>query len=466
MLLQKILQVLFSKWVDVLTHKEYNALIKDYEYKRDFESTLSAMEHRLHSCDNADEILEETLRTACKFYQADWAGFIDISKDQTMWSPYVWYNTDANDMTRELTDEFEPTGLLPRWMMALNMDMPFSLTATESIKDTYPDEYQLYQRLKIHSVLAVPVTPRPLGFFVLRNPQRYNTPETSSAMRMFAFVMLSIINDKAAQKMQEMAWSPEDVKAPTDIYVKLFDHFELNSYKAHLSEESASYPAVAQTLAYMILHREQHHKTYKLLTNLMHDSLDRGAEKATKSLHNQMYRVRKDLENISISNLIVNGNDGYYLSREFNISTDVDQFQAYFEAALSAHSSLSKIEFYREAVELYKGDIVPAAEDSDTVAVIHDYHMKYITAVNKLLDLLAEYEEYSTIQHIAEKSLYIENGNPIPYYWLIITYRKFGAASVAEDFLKRAQEHLEPVDYQELQERLDGKIDRFTVEST
>ncbi|MBQ8402736.1 MAG: hypothetical protein IJX14_12505, partial [Clostridia bacterium] len=113
-----------------------------------------------------------------------------------------------------------------------------------------------------------------------------------------------------------------------------------------------------------------------------------------------------------------------------------------------------------------KGDIVPAAEDSDTVAVIHDYHMKYITAVNKLLDLLAEYEEYSTIQHIAEKSLYIENGNPIPYYWLIITYRKFGAASVAEDFLKRAQEHLEPVDYQELQERLDGKIDRFTVEST
>ena len=464
-MLINILRRLFGKWAVILSHKEYNALIKDYEYKRDFERTLSAMEHRLHSCDNANEILEETLRTACEFYQANWAGFLDISKDQTMWSPYIWYNTDAHDMTRELTDEFEPTATLPRWMTALNMDMPFSVSAAENVKESYPDEYQLYQRLRIQSVLAVPVTPRPLGFFVVRNPRRYNTPETSSAMRMFAFVMLSIINDKAAQKMQEMAWSPEDVKAPTDIYVKLFDYFELNSYKAHLSEENASYPAVARTLAYMILHREQHHKTYKLLTNLMPDSLDRGSEKAVKSLHNQMHRVRKALENISISNLIVNGNDGYYLSREFNIITDVDQFQAYFEAALSAQTSLTKIELFREAIDLYKGDIVPAAEDSDTVAVIHDYHMKYITAVNKLLALLAEYEEYSTIQHIAEKSLHIENGNPVPYYWLIVSYRRLGAASVADDFLKRGEEHLEPADYQELLDRLDGKIDSFTVEN-
>ena len=31
MLLQKILRALFGKWVVVLTHKEYDALIKDYE---------------------------------------------------------------------------------------------------------------------------------------------------------------------------------------------------------------------------------------------------------------------------------------------------------------------------------------------------------------------------------------------------------------------------------------------------
>lgn len=465
-MLVKILRALFGKKVTIFSKAEYDELIKSYEYKVDFERTLSALEHRLHSCDNADEILEETLRTACAFYGAEWAGFLDISMDQKVWSPYFWYNTSSNDMTRELIDEYEPTAVLPRWLTALNMDNPFSVTDVESVKETYPDEYQLYQRFRIHSVLAVPVTPRPLGFFAICNPKRYNTPETSSAMRMFAFVTLSIINDKAAQKMQEMAWSPDDVQSPNDIYVKLFDHFEMITHKGRLSEENTTVPAVAKTLAYLILHHEKHHRTYNLLKNLMPDSLDRDYDKAVKALHNQMYRVRRDLENVAITNFIITGNDGYSLSREFNIITDMEQFQAYFEAALSAQSSLSKIEFYKEAIELYKGDIVLAADDSDTVAVIHDYHMKYITVVNNLLELLAEYDEYGTIQQIAEKSLHIEAGNPVVYYWLITAYRKLGASSVAEDFLKRAGEELEEVTYQELQDRLEGKIDGFSSEMT
>ena len=90
------------------------------------------------------------------------------------------------------------------------------------------------------------------------------------------------------------------------------------------------------------------------------------------------------------------------------------------------------------------------------MAVVHDYHMKYITVVNNLLELLGEYEEYGTIQQIAEKSLHIEPGNPMVYYWLITAYRKLGATSVAEDFLKRAGEELEEVTHQELLDRLVG----------
>ena len=43
---------------------------------------------------------------------------------------------------------------------------------------------------------------------------------------------------------------------------------------------------------------------------------------------------------------------------------------------------------------------------------------------------------------------------------------KLGAASVAEDFLKRAEDELEEMSYQELQNRLEGKIDRFSSEMT
>jgi len=43
MILHKILRALFGKWAVILSHDEYNALIKDYEYKSDFERTLSGM---------------------------------------------------------------------------------------------------------------------------------------------------------------------------------------------------------------------------------------------------------------------------------------------------------------------------------------------------------------------------------------------------------------------------------------
>ena len=42
----------------------------------------------------------------------------------------------------------------------------------EEIKDEYPDEYDVYKRLNADSVIAVPVTPRPTGFLVIRNPTR------------------------------------------------------------------------------------------------------------------------------------------------------------------------------------------------------------------------------------------------------------------------------------------------------
>jgi len=42
----------------------------------------------------------------------------------------------------------------------------------EDVKDTYPDEYRLYERLGIKSVLAIPLEPRQIALIAVRNPQR------------------------------------------------------------------------------------------------------------------------------------------------------------------------------------------------------------------------------------------------------------------------------------------------------
>ena len=95
-LLVKVLTGMFGRWVTVIDRTEYEqrentykrklaelekviqALQVDYneyEYLKHLADTLVRLEKRLHNSDNASEILKETFRTACEFYDADWQVF-------------------------------------------------------------------------------------------------------------------------------------------------------------------------------------------------------------------------------------------------------------------------------------------------------------------------------------------------------------------------------------------------------
>lgn len=42
------------------------------------EKTLTALEAELHSSDDPEEIAMAAMKTACDFYQADWAGLLEV----------------------------------------------------------------------------------------------------------------------------------------------------------------------------------------------------------------------------------------------------------------------------------------------------------------------------------------------------------------------------------------------------
>lgn len=52
--------------------------VEEYNFLKHFSATLIGLEKQLHNSDNTDEILKVTFRTACEFYQADWAGFLEL----------------------------------------------------------------------------------------------------------------------------------------------------------------------------------------------------------------------------------------------------------------------------------------------------------------------------------------------------------------------------------------------------
>ena len=55
--------------------------------------------------------------------------------------------------TTILTNEFESSEFLDRWVKAVRRGTPMVVSDAEDVKDTYPDEYRLYERLGIKSSL-------------------------------------------------------------------------------------------------------------------------------------------------------------------------------------------------------------------------------------------------------------------------------------------------------------------------
>ena len=164
------------------------------QYAQEVEHTLCLLEKHLHDSDDSAEILQNTLKTACDFYQGDWVGFLEMDLELGLWTPNVWYKADDDDQTKVLLKEFESSEFLPRWIDAMRNNDAIYIQNIDNLKDATPEELKLYEHLEIKSLLAVPVKPRPTGFLVVRNPQRYAA--RSSMLQMLGFVLLSALNEQ------------------------------------------------------------------------------------------------------------------------------------------------------------------------------------------------------------------------------------------------------------------------------
>lgn len=135
----------------------------------DFENTMNELETQLYYRHlPPKEVALRVMEAACKFYDADWCGLIQVDLDLGLWKPLWWHNECQEDKTTILTNEFESSEFLDRWVKAVRRGTPMVVSDAEDVKDTYPDEYRLYERLGIKSVLAIPLEPRQIALIAVR----------------------------------------------------------------------------------------------------------------------------------------------------------------------------------------------------------------------------------------------------------------------------------------------------------
>lgn len=189
-------------------------LLKQYdeEYIRyciEQEQVVSALEANLHTSDDPKEIAMQTLKTACTFYGGDWAGILEVDLDLDVWTPVWWYNPGVKDRTTQLMHEFETAAVMRTWIKSMEQGKSIIIPDVGVVKESRPDEYAVYQRLQVQSVIAAPFAPNPMGFLVVRNPSRYINH--SSMMNILAYVLHRAMAQQKTLDSAKLSLSPDAI---------------------------------------------------------------------------------------------------------------------------------------------------------------------------------------------------------------------------------------------------------------
>lgn len=431
-----------------LSHAPYD---EDYiNYCIEQEVTISRLESALHTSDCPNEIAIQTLKTACDFYGANWAGIIELDLDLGITTPGWWYNTDPKVTKLQRMHEFETLTPMKTWQASLESGNPIIIQDVAEVARTSPQEYPVYKRMDAKSVVAVPFGPNPLGFLVLRNPTKHIT--LTSTLTILAYVMHRAMAQQDTINRAKMSLSPEEIKTDKDIIINFFGNLEIYTKDGVWKEQEFNSPKCTRAVAYIMLHDKTAHSALAIADALYPEDTS-DVDTINKNIRGYIYRFRKSFDLISEHQLIEYTSNGYRLNPALNIKTDIQQFSNLWAQLQGDMPLPQRVHTLKSAIKLYRGAVFSSAcDDHWLVGIATKYKMKYISIVNELLSILAGFEDYDGIHHFALKGLSRVPENVKAHYWVIYAMYHSGAVEMAKQELQHLKKTLTSDEYDTLKD--------------
>jgi len=430
--------------------QEFPQYDKEYiQYCIDQEQAINLLETSLHNSDEPKEIASMSLQAACEFYGADWAGVIELDLDLNIWTSGWWYNTDPKITVLQKLKEHENLLLMPSVVEAIKAQEPIIIHDVADIEKSHPKEYQVYKRLDVHSIMAVPFGPKPMGFLVIRNPIRYKN--RTSTLNTLAYVIHRAMAQQSTINRVRMSLTPDEIKGDNDVIINFFGGMEITTPAGVWKEHEFNSPKSSRAIAYILLQSKTAHSALAIADALYpEDSSD--IETINKNIRGYIYRFRKSFEPVCRHKLIECTSNGYRLNPTLNVMTDLQKFEKLWKQTQQDIPVPQKVHMLKQAFKLYKGSVFETGcNDHWLVGIATDYKMKYISMVNELLALLAKFEDYDGVHHFALKSLTLVPENVKAQYWLIYSKYHSGAVALARQELQQAKARLTADEYETLQ---------------
>ena len=154
--------------------------------------------------------VETIFKRSIEFFGADWIGLIDFDLEVGAWSTRCFYNKRTGSSTETLIEDAENAAQAKRWEQAIRGGKPIVIEDIESIREEAPEEYAMYKRLHVQSVLGVPYRNCGSGLMVVRNPKRFKNCYTG--LNIIAYI---VTNEIIAKQRRDNIFRKQSEHEPT-----------------------------------------------------------------------------------------------------------------------------------------------------------------------------------------------------------------------------------------------------------
>ena len=431
------------------------------EYCREFTEATMFQAEELFTYMHGDRTEPDdpvtVLKRHIEFFDADWIGLIDFDLEMGRWSTKIFYNAATGSSSETLIQDAESVDQVLGWLRAIKEQKPIVIENIEDIRDEAPEEYAMYKRLKVESVLGVPYMNCGTGLVVVRNPKRFKT--NYQALNLMSYIITNEIISKQRREKMVRHTLKDEPKTEQEVYIKLLGEMEIVSKDLRLKGNEIADP-IRLMIAFLATHPEQRFSLEQLKDVCRTD---------TECLKNYIYRFRKKWKGIrNLDNdayqLIVTVDKDYMFNPELKIRIDVDYAIDMVKVIEDTVDATTKIELLKQFYSTYRGDFMQGEITDSMVVTNARFHYKgiYIEQMNTMLKLMFDAKDYASVTKYAGNILVLNPRSVEIHCWRMMALFKLGKLELMKGAQDSAEEYLDEKEFVLLQNMVESAVRRET----
>lgn len=202
------------------------------------------------------------------------------------------------------------------------------------------------------------------------------------------------------------------------IYVHMLGEFSITAADKTISDQNNHSKKLWNLLEYLITFRNKEIAQSDLIDLLWSERESSNPIGALKTL---MHRVRNMLKELGYpKELIIQRRGTYSWNTNIPCTVDVDRFEKLCQDGSYISDQQLRLEKYRKAIAMYKGDFLPKTSHEPWVVPISAYyHTMYLKIVKESIDILMNEQRYTDVANICWRALAIDQYTESLHYSLI-----------------------------------------------